>query len=987
MSRSSISDFDTLSKIGSGSFGTVYKVRRVVDQTIYVIKDIRIGELSFREQEEAINEVNILAGLESPYIVGYFDSFIENGSLHIVMEFCNRGDLQALVKKAKAKDIACLKEHVTWNIGLQVILGLHYLHEKRILHRDLKSANVFLQKDATQQYFSVKIGDLGVAKLLETSTAFAQTIVGTPYYLSPELVADHPYRDKSDCWAFGVLLYECCTLCHPFEARNQCALIMKIMQSPVEPPPAENVSPQLSKLILWLLQKDPTSRPCINDLLGEMHVREKLIEHGFQLPADLISAKVTNFLNSDERLLADEPYRDLTAALNDEQAQEPDDGVQAKQSSVKNRISTAETHTGSDRDRNSNSAAPAALGVLASENGSKQQSSRLVANLLPTSGHSERGNSLRDKDAGRLSEVQPAAMVDTSSARAATGPSTGAPTRPPLAKQSGASTVHVRGDRVRGGANAKRSTSTKVLTRHQVQQPAPQNSQARNARKSGSVNGVSTAVDDDNSPNRPPAESKDNLSGTTEYVQDLLHRTFKDTELAATLAAGRQEGNRMQFSAGQASADSKLAPDDTLRHSFKDIHAAGVSGSIAPRQGQESPVDPDDGLYAPDFELPSDKTRYDVYNNHPAAASGKVVPLESKASFKIDYEHANDQTISQQISSTANAGGGPLVRKGSALSNRATTSIAAPKLTTESSAPTPIATYSQYKANSTNESENNDSIIAVVEIVNGFGGGLLAADDELIADHTRTVQSTQGSRQSTLHSIQTAISSGSAGPPPNAVHVGAPLERRDSGEVAVYEDDFEDYDDELVKLYQPSPSADIDDAEYATDDDDEEQPLSAEYLAYYGKPDAAQPKAVQVPLEDEFKASLRAEAKLEAKDDAYSDVMSNDSLEEEEDADPYEARQQMEDMLCWIETTRNILENSLGVDLFQSIYMLCKNNMSEAPEATGAVNRSTTYLHEIQKKLQEHLHASLEVVLGTVMQVKALLAWEEELARKSLMSC
>jgi NIMA (never in mitosis gene a)-related kinase len=87
---------------------------------------------------------------------------------------------------------------------------LHYLHGKKVLHRDLKAANVFLMKDTEQSnpFFLVKIGDLGVAKLLDTSTAFAQTIVGTPYYLSPELCTDQPYRDKSDCWALGVLLYE-----------------------------------------------------------------------------------------------------------------------------------------------------------------------------------------------------------------------------------------------------------------------------------------------------------------------------------------------------------------------------------------------------------------------------------------------------------------------------------------------------------------------------------------------------------------------------------------------------------------------------------------------------------------------------------------------------------------------------------------------------------------------------------------------------------
>eukprot|EP01036_Dinobryon_divergens_P022734 gene22734-31020_t len=287
MSRSSLSDFEVLLKLGSGSFGTVYKVRRLADNKPYVIKNVRIIDLSRREQAEAINEVQILAQLDSVYVVKYYDSFIEKDCLFIVMEFCNRGDLQNLLKKAKERKVTCLKESVIWNIVLQVILGLHYIHKKKILHRDLKTANVFLTKDHNNVNYLVKIGDLGVAKLLDTSTALASTIVGTPYYLSPELCADKPYRDKSDCWALGVMLYECCTLEHPFEARNQCALIMKIIQSPVKPPPSTSVSAEMINLVLWLLQKDPNNRPSIKDLLNEATIRQKLKENNFELPQEL----------------------------------------------------------------------------------------------------------------------------------------------------------------------------------------------------------------------------------------------------------------------------------------------------------------------------------------------------------------------------------------------------------------------------------------------------------------------------------------------------------------------------------------------------------------------------------------------------------------------------------------------------------------------------------------------------------------------------
>ena len=297
MSRSNIDDFITLNRLGSGSFGTVYKVERKIDHKIYVIKSVRISELSYGEQTEAINEVKILAQLDSPYVVTYYDSFMDAESLKIVMEYCNKGDLQSLLKKAKSKKVKCLKEYVTWDLCLQIILGLEYLHSKKILHRDLKSANVFLTKENGEQVFNVKIGDLGVAKLLETSTAFASTIVGTPYYLSPELCADKPYRDKSDCWALGVLIYECCTLKRPFEARNQCALIMKIMQAKPEPLSKQTVSPELNRLVLWLLQKDPAKRPTIREILNDSLIRRKLKEHQLESPTFLDSYEESHYLD------------------------------------------------------------------------------------------------------------------------------------------------------------------------------------------------------------------------------------------------------------------------------------------------------------------------------------------------------------------------------------------------------------------------------------------------------------------------------------------------------------------------------------------------------------------------------------------------------------------------------------------------------------------------------------------------------------------
>ena len=146
-------DFEEICILGKGSFGTVSKVLRKVDGQFYVIKRILITEMSRDEQSLSINEVKILAQMNSKYVVRYLESFIHGKELSIVMEYCDKGDLQNLIKRAKAKNMTCIKEEVTWNIILQVILGLYYLHSKKVLHRDLKSANVFLKKPTEKRLF------------------------------------------------------------------------------------------------------------------------------------------------------------------------------------------------------------------------------------------------------------------------------------------------------------------------------------------------------------------------------------------------------------------------------------------------------------------------------------------------------------------------------------------------------------------------------------------------------------------------------------------------------------------------------------------------------------------------------------------------------------------------------------------------------------------------------------------------------------------
>ena len=156
---------------------------------------------------------------------------------------------------------AGLAETIVWKYFIQMCLGLKYIHSKRVLHRDMKTINIFLTEDK-----EVRIGDLGVAKVTLDQGMFAQTVVGTPYYLSPELCEERPYNEKSDVWALGCIVYELCTRAHPFKAANQAALALKIIKGSFDPIPGSYTS-ELSSVINQMLTRDYWRRPTAAQLL------------------------------------------------------------------------------------------------------------------------------------------------------------------------------------------------------------------------------------------------------------------------------------------------------------------------------------------------------------------------------------------------------------------------------------------------------------------------------------------------------------------------------------------------------------------------------------------------------------------------------------------------------------------------------------------------------------------------------------------------
>ncbi|XP_034565573.1 serine/threonine-protein kinase Nek1 [Notolabrus celidotus] len=252
--------YEKVKKIGEGSFGRAVLVKSKEDGHQYVIKEIGISGMSSKERQESRKEVAVLANMSHPNIVQYKESFEEGGCLYIVMDYCEGGDL---FKKINSQKGVLFTEEQISNWFVQICLALKHVHDRKILHRDIKSQNIFLTKDGT-----VQLGDFGIARVLNSTVELARTCIGTPYYLSPEICENKPYNNKSDIWALGCVLYEMCTLKHAFEAGNMKNLVLKIIRGSY-PPVSVHYSQELRSLLGQLFKRNPRERPSVSSILDK----------------------------------------------------------------------------------------------------------------------------------------------------------------------------------------------------------------------------------------------------------------------------------------------------------------------------------------------------------------------------------------------------------------------------------------------------------------------------------------------------------------------------------------------------------------------------------------------------------------------------------------------------------------------------------------------------------------------------------------------
>ena len=261
--------FEILEKLGEGAYSIVYKVKRKEDSNIYALKKVKLKGLSDKEKQNALNEVRILASVKSPFVISYKEAFIEEESetLCIVMEYADKGDLYQ--KIVHLKKIGCLIEEIdAWKIFIQMVRGLKSLHDLKILHRDLKSANIFLFSDGT-----AKIGDLNVSKVAQKGLGYTQT--GTPYYASPEVWNENPYDNKSDIWSLGCVTYEMLTLHPPFRAKNMEELYNRVIKGQFKKI-GNKYSEDMNEIIGFLLKVNPRDRPNCDEILKHPLIKKRL---------------------------------------------------------------------------------------------------------------------------------------------------------------------------------------------------------------------------------------------------------------------------------------------------------------------------------------------------------------------------------------------------------------------------------------------------------------------------------------------------------------------------------------------------------------------------------------------------------------------------------------------------------------------------------------------------------------------------------------
>ncbi|GFN79182.1 serine/threonine-protein kinase nek11 [Plakobranchus ocellatus] len=261
--------YEVVKKLGSGNFGTAFLCKdRKCNNEFKVLKEISVGDLQPDETVDAMHEARLLSKLNHPGIVKFHDSFIDGEFFCIVTEYCEGGDLDHKITEFKKSGKSIDEKNVlSWII--QLLLAVQYMHSRRVLHRDLKTRNIFIRNNR------MKIGDFGISRILMGTTDMASTFTGTPYYMSPEVLKHEGYNSKSDVWSIGCIMYELCTLEHAFMGQGLMAVMYKIVEKDAPDLPSK-YSKNLNEVFKTMLIKEPEKRPSATEVLKLPYITQSM---------------------------------------------------------------------------------------------------------------------------------------------------------------------------------------------------------------------------------------------------------------------------------------------------------------------------------------------------------------------------------------------------------------------------------------------------------------------------------------------------------------------------------------------------------------------------------------------------------------------------------------------------------------------------------------------------------------------------------------
>ncbi|ERL93227.1 serine/threonine-protein kinase 3 [Dendroctonus ponderosae] len=266
--------FDIICKLGEGAYGSVYKALHKESDSVVAIKQVPLDT----DLHEIIKEISIMQQCDSPYVVRYYGSYFKNTDLWIIMEYCGAGSVSDIIRLRKKTLTEC--EIAT--ILSDALKGLEYLHSNRKIHRDIKAGNILLNTDG-----HAKLADFGVAGQLTETISKRNTVIGSPFWMAPEIILEIGYDCVADIWSIGITALEMAEGKPPYADIHPMRAVFMI---PTKPPPSfrdpDRWSAEFIDFVSVCLVKNPCDRASATDLIQHLFLQKS---GGAQALAQMIS--------------------------------------------------------------------------------------------------------------------------------------------------------------------------------------------------------------------------------------------------------------------------------------------------------------------------------------------------------------------------------------------------------------------------------------------------------------------------------------------------------------------------------------------------------------------------------------------------------------------------------------------------------------------------------------------------------------------------